>query len=237
MLIEEEPPAGTPEWAVTFGDMMAILLTFFIMLASMSEIKQGGQFQRLADSLRERFGAEDKQPQSPRPRTRLRSAERLAPGRLSTSKSAPDELHDAAAENAQDEASTGTLAKGMLEFEAGQAELTDEHKRTLQLVAEQFGGLAGAIEVRGRMSQQPAGQAPPSRELRAHYHDNWHLAYTRCHRTMEYLKGLGIDPGRFRLGVSGEPEPVKIAARPLDWRQSERVEVLMLNRRASAAEE
>ena len=40
MLIEEEPSAGVPEWVVTFGDMMSLLLTFFIMLVSMSEIRQ-----------------------------------------------------------------------------------------------------------------------------------------------------------------------------------------------------
>ncbi|MCA9240906.1 MAG: flagellar motor protein MotB, partial [Planctomycetales bacterium] len=35
MAVEEEPPPGIPEWVVTFGDMMSLLLTFFIMLVSM----------------------------------------------------------------------------------------------------------------------------------------------------------------------------------------------------------
>ena len=35
----EEEQGGVPEWVVTYGDMMSLLLTFFIMLVSMSELK------------------------------------------------------------------------------------------------------------------------------------------------------------------------------------------------------
>ena len=30
---------GAPEWMVTFGDLMSLLLTFFVLLFSISEIK------------------------------------------------------------------------------------------------------------------------------------------------------------------------------------------------------
>ena len=53
MAIEEEPEPGIPEWVVTFGDMMSLLLTFFIMLVSMSEMKQDEKFQAVAESFRE----------------------------------------------------------------------------------------------------------------------------------------------------------------------------------------
>ena len=36
----EDQGGGIPEWVVTFGDMMSLLLTFFIMLVSLSEIKE-----------------------------------------------------------------------------------------------------------------------------------------------------------------------------------------------------
>ena len=56
MAVEEEPDAGIPEWVVTFGDMMSLLLTFFIMLVSMSEMKQDEKFQAVAEALREQVG-------------------------------------------------------------------------------------------------------------------------------------------------------------------------------------
>lgn len=52
-----EPPAeeGAPTWMVTFGDMMALLLTFFILLFSMSEL-EAEKFREAAKSLHEGFG-------------------------------------------------------------------------------------------------------------------------------------------------------------------------------------
>jgi len=36
---EEPPPAGAPAWMVTYGDMMTLLMTFFVLIVSFSEIK------------------------------------------------------------------------------------------------------------------------------------------------------------------------------------------------------
>ncbi len=36
---KKKAPEGAPEWMVTFGDLMSLLLTFFILLFSISEIK------------------------------------------------------------------------------------------------------------------------------------------------------------------------------------------------------
>lgn len=46
---------GAPLWTVTFGDMMSLLLTFFILLFSMSELKME-QFLLATDGLREALG-------------------------------------------------------------------------------------------------------------------------------------------------------------------------------------
>ncbi len=44
---------GAPAWVVTYGDMMSLLLTFFIILVSMSELKADHKFQRVMESLRQ----------------------------------------------------------------------------------------------------------------------------------------------------------------------------------------
>ena len=41
---------------VTFGDMMSLLLTFFIMLVSMSEVKSEERFQAMVESMARKFG-------------------------------------------------------------------------------------------------------------------------------------------------------------------------------------
>ena len=55
--MDDEPEEmGIPEWVVTFGDMMSLLLTFFIMLVSLSEIKEEETYQALVDSMQRQFG-------------------------------------------------------------------------------------------------------------------------------------------------------------------------------------
>lgn len=47
---------GAPTWIVTFADMMSLLLTFFILMYSMSEVKQE-RFLLASESLREAMGS------------------------------------------------------------------------------------------------------------------------------------------------------------------------------------
>jgi flagellar motor protein MotB len=52
---ERSTADSAPAWMVSYGDMMSLLLTLFVMLVSMSEIKQNDRFQGVADSLHEQF--------------------------------------------------------------------------------------------------------------------------------------------------------------------------------------
>lgn len=52
---QPEGEEGAPSWTVTFGDMMSLLLTFFILLFSMSELKID-RFLLASQSLREAMG-------------------------------------------------------------------------------------------------------------------------------------------------------------------------------------
>lgn len=51
-----EVEEGAPTWVVTFGDMMSLLLTFFILMFSMSELKVD-RFLLASESLREAMGS------------------------------------------------------------------------------------------------------------------------------------------------------------------------------------
>ena len=51
-----EAPAGAPDWLVTYGDCMTLLLCFFVIIVSMSEIKEDEKFMKVLESLRVAFG-------------------------------------------------------------------------------------------------------------------------------------------------------------------------------------
>ncbi len=52
---EECPPAGAPAWMVTYGDMMTLLLTFFVLIVSFSSIEQV-KFRAAIHSIQEGLG-------------------------------------------------------------------------------------------------------------------------------------------------------------------------------------
>lgn len=54
----EAPKAQVPEWVLTFGDLMSLLLCFFILLAAFSEIKKPREYQEVLDAIKEAFGAD-----------------------------------------------------------------------------------------------------------------------------------------------------------------------------------
>ena len=77
--------SSVPPWMVTFSDMMALLLTFFIMVASFSELKSEEKYQALTDVFQDQFGHRNSQakllPGQLRPRSaplaKMASASRL----------------------------------------------------------------------------------------------------------------------------------------------------------------
>ncbi len=53
---KEEASPGSPLWMVSYGDMMGLLLTFFIMIASYSSITDSEKFGLVSRSVAESFG-------------------------------------------------------------------------------------------------------------------------------------------------------------------------------------
>jgi len=234
---DEDDGGGIPEWVVTFGDMMSLLLTFFIMLVSMSEIKQEERFQALVDSMRRRFGHDLTRaslvPGQNQVRTSaLRKMATMGRARRADIMRGGDKVRAPVGENPQvriirpgDDRTIG----GMIHFDEGSAELSEENKRHLQITAQEIGGKPQKIEIRGHTTPKPAALKSPAQNAPSHYRDNWDLAYTRCHRTMEFLIGIGIERTRIRISVAADNEPVYTGTEPIELMKNSRVEVFMLN--------
>lgn len=237
MAIEEEPEVGIPEWVVTFGDMMSLLLTFFIMLVSMSEIKEEEKFQAMMESMRRQFGhdtsimsliAGDMRPRNSR-MTKLTSMGRAK--RAHTMKGGQKVKAPVGDHSRVRIVRPGdqTTAGGVIYFSEENAELTEEAKRQLKIVAKKIRGKPQKIGIRGHTSRKP----PPRQ---SQYKDNWELAFTRCRRTMDYLVVLDIDPQRIRLEPAGENEPVHTGTDPKERAKNSRVEIVMIDERVSDLE-
>ena len=237
MPIEEDDAIGVPEWVVTFGDMMSLLLTFFIMLVSMSEIKQDELYQALVESMRRRFGHDSSMmsmaPGRTRPRnSNLRRVATMGRARRAHTMKGGDKVRAPVGDNPRvrmirpgDQVTVG----GVIYFEESVARLTEENKRQLQIAAQQIGGKPQKIEVRGHTSRKPIPEGSPFR-------DNWDLAYARCRAAVDFLVEVGIDRQRIRISNAGENEPVYLGIDPKERKKNSRVEVFMLDERVEDLE-
>ena len=227
MAVEEEDDAGgIPEWVVTFGDMMSLLLTFFIMLVSMSEIKEEERFQAMVESFRRQFGHSS-------------SMASLAPGKSKPRNSALAKLASQGRANRFDLMSGGDKAQApvgdyprvavirpggktgigtVIFFAPGDTQLSDKNKSDLEQGMASLEGKPQIVEIRGHTMRGPQAAA-----------DHWQVAYDRSRNTMQYLvEELGIDPRRLRLSVAADNEPLYVDADPIKLQKNPRVEVFML---------
>ncbi len=228
--MEEDPPIGIPEWVVTFGDMMSLLLTFFIMLVSMSEMKQDEKYQAVASSIEKQFGHDrSTESVSPGKHTPKESALRVLStmGRakkLDTHKGgAPTQAPVGDNERVRIVRPGGNTAIGtVVFFEDGELELNDDAKTSLDEQVKLLSGKPQKIEVRGHTSQQLASQgAIPL--------DAMDLGYRRCRNVMLYLtEKHGIPSERIRLSTAGSGEPMYLSSDPDKTRLNPRVEVFLL---------
>lgn len=231
MAIEEEPVAGVPEWVVTFGDMMSLLLTFFIMLVSLSEVKEQEKYQAMVESIRRQFGYDSSSlslaPGNGRPRNSSMSklaslgrAQRLNTANGGDKVQAP--TGDYPRVRIIRPGSTTTVGTVVF-FDEHSAELSEAARLDLQAEAAVLEGKPQKIEVRGHTSLRPVDSQPQ-------HEDNFELAYRRCRNTMQYLvNDLGFDPKRIRMSVAGPNEPVYLGTDANLLKQNPRVEVFILD--------
>ena len=201
---------GIPEWILTYGDLMSLLLCFFILLAAFSELKKEEDFQRVLEGLREAFGYTG------------------GTGRVPSkddSKNATMSILDKLANYSDDDRRmlsnddntiTGKQEKtttiregekfavgGTLPFDVGSAGLSDSVKaRLLADVVPKIQGRTNTIEIRGHA--WGAGDKTPDQDLRD-------LSYQRARAVFDYLVTVGeIDPSVLTIVVRGDQEPASV---------------------------
>jgi chemotaxis protein MotB len=231
MAQDEDPPPGVPEWVVTFGDMMSLLLTFFIMLVSLSEIKQEEKYQALVESLRRQLG-------------HVSSRDAVMPGPAKPRNSLVQQVANLARAKRQDlmqggqkvEAPTGesrsvqivrqgsrTTTGTTIFFANFEVQLTEPERQKLRDLATKLAGKPQKIEVRGHAGRQPLPPDSP-------YADHYDLAFRRAREVRDYLiREHRLEPNRLRLISAGSDEPLHFGIDPEKLKLNARVDVFLLD--------
>ena len=230
--MDDEPEEiGIPEWVVTFGDMMSLLLTFFIMLVSLSEIKEEEQYQAMTDSIQESFGY-------------AKTIDAMTPGDSKPRKSefailsttGRAKKKDTARGGVPDKAPAGeeprirvvrpgqtTAVGSVIFFELGSDALSPNAIDDLDKTAGLLKGKPQKIEVRGHVSAKYAARTEGTDEAVM-------LSFRRAAAVRRHLISVnGLESERFRVSSAGETEPMHRTGESNALTQNPRVEVFLLD--------
>lgn len=217
-LPEDDAPPGVPEWVVTYGDMMSLLLTFFIMLVSMSELKtENGKMRAALDSLRESFGNT--------------AGRRSTPGESLQETSVLDQLMSAGAaseggiekagRDSQGPAGPATTVEivdesdsltqgGKVTFDRYSTKLTAEARKSLRAVASELNAGPELVLIRGHASPERwevGYQFSSHAVLGRPILDKLDLSYVRAIVVADYLSQQGVSRVRLRISAAGDAHP------------------------------
>ena len=180
----------------TYGDLMSLLLCFFIMLFAISNIIDA-KWEALVETLKARTGylgpsqspSRDTKPATAMSTTSERSRRTAA---LAGAQPTPGKGE---AQNTQTIATTGDTVKGgLIRFEFGNDELTAQAKKDLETLFPKL--LVSPLKIMVK------GYAAPTEDEIGIYKRDIDLAHARAIQTMNYLISLGLQKEFFQIGVS-----------------------------------
>lgn len=203
------PPPGVPEWVVTYGDLMSLLLCFFILLAAFSELKQERDYQDVVRSVQEAFGYQGGVGQVNSDDPPLQSFVQRALELMHEDAGKPNSADSRSPAPSGPDPTSSNIAEGQktvvgteIVFAPGSAELSGSMRDYITgQVIPKLRGLRFKIEIRGHAF---------GREDRAAASDLDAMSYQRAKAVKDFLVAQGIPSGQLSVTAVGSAEPKSI---------------------------
>lgn len=220
---KQQSSGGTPKWQVTFSDLMTLLLTFFVLLFSMSTISEE-HFRQVAESLRSALagnsaeGITDYTGQSISDLNLEELEENLDSGALEGSDQnlVPEEVNelyetvvgymeekgiDSEVTITRDAEGVYIDIKEPVLFASGSATITNSGQETLTRLAGLFDLFDNQLIIEGFTDDVPMSSSQ--------FASNWELSAGRAIAVLRYLsESEGLDPVRLSASGYGEHHPI-----------------------------
>ncbi len=225
----EPEEAGIPEWIVTYGDMMTLLLCFFVLLAAFSELKQEHEYQRVVDAIKEAFGyagGEGMLPvMDPPTHSMIQILEKIAlksRTRTKTSQSSIVGMKGKFSRVKRVREGMMFVIGGNAVFDRESAQLKPQVEDELRSIGKLLIGRRNKISIRGHADSKTL--SPDSK-----YADLDELAFARAHAVKQFLvSDMGIERQRIIVESRADSEPMKPrASAPTDQQINRRVEIIL----------
>lgn len=243
----KQKDTGAPKWMVTYSDMVTLVLVFFILLFSMSQIDVV-KFQAISDSFRDRaifdffpspvpmdhpsdspdytIGQDDQGeflfPPAPEKEDEEDEEDSLNQLIAEVEDFLDEEdLHSVVTANRTERGVVLVLQERIL-FDFGEAEILPSGEPFLQKIGRLFVDIPNNIKVEGHTDNVPMSSF--------RYPSNWELSGARASSVIRYLlEEFPLKEYRFSLAGYGETRPVLPNTSEENRQKNRRVEIVILN--------
>lgn len=235
---------GSERWLLTYADLITLLMVFFIVLYSMSELDKE-KYARVANYLSMAFGQGSLVINSSGLGSGfaiMRSGDlrALAPetarlARPAPIQAAPDPLLSLGEELRHDFVHEGRFAIRVVErgltislvgsaaFDSGDAEIRPEFFPVLDAISRRLSAIPHDISIEGFTDDDPIRTAE--------YPSNWYLSTARANRVRDYLEQGGIEAYRMIVVGYGATRPAWSNATGEGKAKNRRVDIVILRER------
>jgi len=215
---------GVPGWVVTYGDMMSLLLTFFILLLSFSSIQES-KFKEAMESLQGALGVlqkvttvidfktmvvhEARQTDNEEIYYQIKKLEQFL----------LDEGLDQAVEIELTADGIRLRVVDSFLFPSARADLQPQALKLLSGIAGMLDGMGQEITISGHTDSVPIHTA--------RFPSNWELSAARAIAVARRFQEQGVDPQRMSAVGYGEFQPLETNATPEGRSVNRRVEIFL----------
>ena len=226
----EEEEEGAPAWVVTFGDLMSLLLCFFILMLSFSEMDRN-KYRVVSGSLKNAFGMQRKKPVFESPKGQKMVAKEFDQAIIlikvhDVVDSIRDEMEDEFQEfkkyvEVSVEQNQVTIRLlGEATFDTGQAKLKKEFEPLLLKIGDVLSKTKGELIIAGHTDNVPLQGGP--------FKSNLGLSMARAGTVAEFLlKSTTIDPSKLSTMGFGEYRPLASNDTEEGRQKNRRVEIIV----------
>jgi chemotaxis protein MotB len=225
---EDEPKAGAPEWMATYGDMVTLLLCFFVLLFSFATLDVQ-KFRAISQSMSGALGVLDSgMTVSMEPLINAFPADSPTE-EVEEFQQLYEEMSEYVKENNLEQSITlrlderGLLVRFMDDvlFDSGKADLTPRAREIINKVAEIIKANNRNVRVEGHTDNVPINTY--------RFPSNWELSTTRAVNVVKYLiEQNGIEPRRLSASGYADQHPVDDNGTKEGRQKNRRVDMVIL---------
>ena len=216
---------GLDDWVMTYGDMMSLLLTFFVLIVSFSSMQET-KFQQAANSLRDAFGVlatpesviAFNDPLVPNHNPSDEESDVLYEVRHVEKMILDAELDKQVAVEVRDDGVMFRLNAPFL-FKSGGAERAEEPRGVLEEMSKLLTKFPYKIEIGGHTDDLPISTN--------RFPSNWDLSAARAVSVARYFQSVGMPPDRIAATGYGEFHPIAENATAEGRKKNRRVEIFL----------